>query len=233
MSACSEFTHCASLTPDDIQETNEFIDDDDKKLDLLSHDEIAELRKQGLSAEEIMQRQIERHDKFNLKTDFSKEKWRKRKEKKWVATLRTGPGTDSRFSQTVHPLAPTTANITTHYLTRSPQTIFHLREDTISQLLSLANIRPGGRYLIVDDTGGLVTAAVLDRMACQGRIMTFTDNDSPPSWSVLQVMNFSEEQLACVKWLTWLEAEEDYVKRESLLVYFTPMSTDTDPSPTT
>jgi len=30
----------------------------------------------------MIQRQMARHDQFGLKTDFSKEKWRKRKEKK-------------------------------------------------------------------------------------------------------------------------------------------------------
>lgn len=77
-------------------------------------------------------------------------------------------------------------------------------------------MRPDGRYLVVDDTGGLVTAALMDRMGCQGRILTFTDSDSPPAWGVLSVMNFSAQELACVKWLTWLEADEDYVKRGSL-----------------
>jgi len=72
----------SALTADDIRETNEFIDDDDSKLDTMTQDEIAELRRQGLSAEEIMQKQIERHAEFDKKTDFSKEKWMKRKEKK-------------------------------------------------------------------------------------------------------------------------------------------------------
>ena len=70
---------------DDIQETNEFIDDSGPaQATFLSQEEIAELKAQGISAEEMMQRQIERHGKFELKTDFSKEKWRKRKEKKCV-----------------------------------------------------------------------------------------------------------------------------------------------------
>jgi tRNA (adenine-N(1)-)-methyltransferase non-catalytic subunit len=30
----------------------------------------------------MIQRQMDRHDQFGMKTDFSKEKWRKRKEKK-------------------------------------------------------------------------------------------------------------------------------------------------------
>lgn len=72
-----------TLTADDIKETNEFIDgSEESKASLLSQEEIAELRAQGVSAEEMIQRQMERHAQFELKTDFSKEKWRKRKEKK-------------------------------------------------------------------------------------------------------------------------------------------------------
>jgi tRNA (adenine58-N1)-methyltransferase non-catalytic subunit len=49
---------------------------------LLSAVEIIALREAGCSAEEIIQRQIEKHDGFKLKTEYSKEKYRKRKEKK-------------------------------------------------------------------------------------------------------------------------------------------------------
>lgn len=90
----------------------------------------------------------------------------------------------------------------------------YLREDTLSQLLTLSNIRPEGRYLVVDDTGGLVTSAILDRMGCRGRLLTFVDSDSPPAWGVLSVLNWSERELECVKWLNWMEAEEDYERRE-------------------
>ena len=131
---------------------------------------------------------------------------------------------DSRYRQTIHPIAPTANNITNHNAARSPQSILHLREDTLSQLLTSANIRPGGRYLVVDDTGGLVTAAMMERMGCEGRIMTFTENDSPPGWGVLGVMNFSERELDCVRWLNWMEADEAYQRRMStilLLVSFT------------
>ena len=51
---------------------------------MLSQEEIADLKAQGLSAEALIQKQIDRHGDFGLKTDFSKEKWRKRKEKKYA-----------------------------------------------------------------------------------------------------------------------------------------------------
>jgi tRNA (adenine-N(1)-)-methyltransferase non-catalytic subunit len=88
----------------------------------------------------------------------------------------------------------------------------NLRIDTLSQLLNLASIRPGGRYLVVEDTGGFVVGAMLDRMGGQGRIMQITDNDSPPAWPVLEGMNFPKHITDdVVAFLNWYEAEEDYV----------------------
>ena len=49
---------------------------------MLTQEEIQELRASGATAEEIMEAQLKRHERFDLKTEFSKEKWRKRKEKK-------------------------------------------------------------------------------------------------------------------------------------------------------
>ncbi|WVF68178.1 hypothetical protein IAT40_002943 [Kwoniella sp. CBS 6097] len=182
---------------DDITETNEFIIDlAEREKTTLSAEEINALRAEGLSAEEIIQRQIKAHEKYGLKTEFSKEKWRRRKEKK--------------FYQTVHPLSPSIPNILSHYTERSPASILHLRADTHAQLLNMANIRPGGKYLVVDDTGGLVTASIIERMGAEGRVLLFTDSDSPPAWGILQTMNFSERELECVKWLNWMEADEDY-----------------------
>lgn len=68
--------------------------------------------------------------------------------------------------------------------------------------------------MVVDDTGGLVTSALLERMGCDGRLLSFTVSDSPPAWGVLNVMNFSQRELSCVKWLNWMEASEDYELRE-------------------
>jgi tRNA (adenine-N(1)-)-methyltransferase non-catalytic subunit len=66
----------------------------------------------------------------------------------------------------------------------------------------------------VDDTGGLVTAGIMERMGCEGRILLFTESESPPAWGVLNAMNFGERELGCVKWLNWMEADEDYERRE-------------------
>lgn len=59
-----------------------------------------------------------------------------------------------------------------------------------------------------------MTAAIADRMGCEGRIMLFTDADSPPAWGILNVMNYGERELSFIKWLNWMEAEEAYRRRE-------------------
>lgn len=56
---------------------------------------------------------------------------------------------------------------------------------------------------------------MLERMGCEGRILTFTDADSPPAWGVLSVMNFGERETSCVKALNWMEADEEYERRMS------------------
>lgn len=103
------------------------------------------------------------------------------------------------------------------HLVRSPHNILSLRRDTLSQLLNLASIRPGGRYLVVDDTSGLVLASILERMGGQGRILVLTDNESPPAWPILEAMNFPKSIIEnCIGYLNWAQAEEDYVPVEMI-----------------
>lgn len=185
--------------------TNDLIDDNpdlpENQYQLLTPEEIMDLRKQGVSAEEIMRRQIERHQRFGLKTEYSKEKWRKKKEKK--------------FSTAFTPLAPTVENMLLYYTAKSPLAVMSLRMDTISQMINIAAIRPGGRYLIVEDTGGLIIGALLERMGGDGRIMQLTESDSPPAWPVLEQMNVDRPIVDRVlTWLNWNEAEEDYIPVE-------------------
>lgn len=73
------------FAPEETDATNELIDDisgQEAESNLLTAEEIHKLRAEGVDGAEIIQIQEERHDRFKLKTEFSKEKWRKRKEKK-------------------------------------------------------------------------------------------------------------------------------------------------------
>lgn len=54
--------------------------------------------------------------------------------------------------------------------------ILSLRIDTLSQMINLGNVRPGGRYIVVDDASGMVVSAVLERLG--GKFQFHTTNST-------------------------------------------------------
>ncbi len=118
----------------------------------------------------------------------------------------------SRFSATVTPLPPIPAHIMTNFHTKgNAAAVLSLRLDTLSQMLNLASIRPGGRYLVVENTGGFIVGSLLERMGGEGRIMQINDADSPPPTAVLDAMNFPKHivENVCTS-LNWYQADEDF-----------------------
>lgn len=55
-------------------------------------------------------------------------------------------------------------NVCDYWFRKDPQRVRFLRPDALSQVVTLGNIYPGQRFIVVDDTGGLILAAVLDRL---------------------------------------------------------------------
>ena len=39
-----------------------------------------------------------------------------------------------------------------------------MRIDTLSQMMNLGNVRPGGRYIAVDEASGMAVSALLERL---------------------------------------------------------------------
>lgn len=58
-------------------------------------------------------------------------------------------------------------NICEYWFRKDQNRIRDIRPDSLSQMLSLANVRPGGRYIVVDDASGLLVSSVLDRIGCK------------------------------------------------------------------
>jgi tRNA (adenine58-N1)-methyltransferase non-catalytic subunit len=97
-------------------------------------------------------------------------------------------------------------------------------------MMNMANIRPGGKYLAVDDASGMVVSAILERMGgkkkcpiinfcCvsphtilgEGRLLTICDVDSPPAYPVMTNMNFNKDIFAsALSSLNWATVQEDY-----------------------
>lgn len=61
-----------------------------------------------------------------------------------------------------------------------------MRIDTLSQMMSLGNVRPGGRYIVVDEASGMVVSALLERLG--GQLLTYALLTSVPLKLITQVM---------------------------------------------
>lgn len=55
-------------------------------------------------------------------------------------------------------------NVCDYWFNKDQNRLRDIRPDALAQMLNLANVRPGGRYLAVDDASGVVISAILDRL---------------------------------------------------------------------
>lgn len=141
---------------------------DDPSRQTLSMEEIEELKKAGAgSGKEIIAKIMASHMAIDEKTSFSLAKYTLRKSRKYL----------KRFT-----VLPLDIGTLTEYVTeKEAYKIMELREETLGLICSWANVHcavdsriqtaedgttqiGGGRWLVVDDTGGLVTAAMAERM---------------------------------------------------------------------
>jgi tRNA (adenine-N(1)-)-methyltransferase non-catalytic subunit len=147
---------------------------DDPSRQALSMEEIEELKKAASgSGKEIIAKIMAAHSALNEKTSFSLAKYTLRKSKKYMKRFTVLPMDVGLLSQL--------------WLDKDVSRIMELREETLGLLMSWANVhhnedpeahndeesetilegekgQGAGRYLVIDDTCGLVVAAMAERM---------------------------------------------------------------------
>jgi tRNA (adenine-N(1)-)-methyltransferase non-catalytic subunit len=121
-----------------------------------------------ISTQDIIKKQIEQHANYSLKTEYSKEKYKKRKEVKYdnIHKLyqRSVLNKLIRYSKSFTTVEPTLFNVCEYWFSKDQARIRDIRVDTLSQMLNMGNVRPGGRYIAVDEASGLVVSGILERM---------------------------------------------------------------------
>ncbi|RKO97965.1 hypothetical protein CXG81DRAFT_29624 [Caulochytrium protostelioides] len=152
---------------------------DNGRSQKLTLEEIERLKEEMIAghanATEVIGKILENSTSYALKTTFAKEKYVRRKQKK--------------FSRIFHPIRPTARTICHHLSQKVPTKGLELRLDTLTQLLSLSNVRAGSRPLLVDSTAGLVAASLAERMGGHGVIYSIHDTES--------------NTLDCLRYLKW------------------------------
>ena len=140
---------------------------------------IEALRNSGASGEAIISSLVKGSDTFAKKTDFSKEKYLKRKAKKYLPWVRL--------------LEPRSAPIARAYFARGHAKNVVLRWDSLAEMLSRANVRQGTTACVVDGTGGVLSGAVLERLGEKGRILMPHVTERPQAYDALRRFNFDKD----------------------------------------
>lgn len=124
---------------------------DDGSSQQLSTEEIHKLRDDALSSSDIVEKLITNSKTFSNKTEYSQEKYLKKKEKKYFEYIQIRK--------------PTLRLISEIYYRSDPGKVQGIRIDDLSQILSYANIQQDGNYLLYDSgTSGLLMAAITNTL---------------------------------------------------------------------
>jgi tRNA (adenine-N(1)-)-methyltransferase non-catalytic subunit len=135
---------------------------DDPLSQTLTWEEIEELKKKsGNSGKDLIQKLLDGHNAIDQKTPFSLQKYTLRKASKFLR----------RFS-----VQKLTVSSLCDYLqtTKEPHRYLEIKNHHLGLMLSLGNIVYGGRYLVVDESGGLLVSAVAERLG----ILTASNTES-------------------------------------------------------
>ncbi|KAK1322296.1 hypothetical protein QJS10_CPA03g02181 [Acorus calamus] len=162
---------------DEVRDNRTLVDNN--KAQGLSGEDIDAMRREGATGDEIVEALIANSSTFENKTSFSQEKYRLRKQKKYAPKVLLR--------------RPFARSICEAYFKKYPDRIGFLRVDTLSLLLSLANVSAYSDVLVVDMVGGIVTGAVAERLGGTGYVCNTHFGAKPYSTAIVRIFNFSRE----------------------------------------
>ncbi|KAJ0402965.1 hypothetical protein P43SY_009222 [Pythium insidiosum] len=180
------------LFPDPVApETGEFeVPDTDNRnytdtnsAQKLSVHDITGMRESGASGREIIQKLVENSETWDAKTEFSKQKYLKKKQQKYMPRVRF--------------LKCTAESLCRTYRAKNPSKICNIREDSLGQILMYANIHAEAQVLVVDTCMGLVTGAIVERQAGLGRIIAGFEGQQL-SADILRRFNFDKSTMESI-----------------------------------
>lgn len=174
----------ASVTSINIEKSgidNRNITDDSQSQNLTT-EEISKLKSEELNSTNIVEKLINNSKTFTSKTEYSQEKYIKKKEKKYF--------------EYVQIRRPTIRLLATMFYRQDPSKTLGIRIDDLSQILTYSNIQSQGTHLLYDSgTSGLLPAALLNQLGPENNahlIHLHPGNECQKT--ALNAMNFPQEQ---------------------------------------
>uniref|UniRef100_A0A1A9V5P1 tRNA (adenine(58)-N(1))-methyltransferase non-catalytic subunit TRM6 n=1 Tax=Glossina austeni TaxID=7395 RepID=A0A1A9V5P1_GLOAU len=155
---------------------------DDGDSQSLKSDDIEQLRDEYNKSTKIIEKIVENSKTFHAKTEYSQEKYLKKKEKKYF-----------EFVQIKRPNIRLIAEI---YYRQDAEKIMSIRMDTLSQIMSYSSVSAYGNYLMYESgTNGLLPAAFLNAIGSNTEAcLVHMHPGNVPQQQALLALNFPEEQ---------------------------------------
>lgn len=154
---------------------------DDGTSQKLSKEEILRLQETGKTGKEIIGSLIENSKSFATKTEYSQQKYIKKKERKYFRFLTV--------------CRPTVVSLHEVYFRLSHEKIGGLRMDALAQILSYSDVQSDGLHMLYDSgSQGLPAAAMLNRIGANtsGHLINLHPGNMPQT-VIVQAMNFPQE----------------------------------------
>lgn len=144
-------TTIAGIAPEEVKTNRTTVDDPNAQK--LTAEEILRLKAEhgGDSGKKIIEAILSNHSELHKKTTFSLHKYTIRKRNKYL----------KRFTVEPVDIPGLLAHITEE---KDAAKLLEIKHETLALMLSLANVRYGGRYLVVDDTSGFIVGAIAERL---------------------------------------------------------------------
>ncbi|XP_050077738.1 tRNA (adenine(58)-N(1))-methyltransferase non-catalytic subunit TRM6 [Anopheles maculipalpis] len=160
---------------------------DDRQSQALTTEEILKLREECESSSEVISKLVENSKSFATKTEYSQEKYLKRKEKKYFEyiTIRR----------------PSIRLLADIYWRLDPEKVLGVRFDTLSQIISYSGVCSVGNYLMYESgTNGLLPAAMLNSIGAEtdGKLVHLHPGNVAQKQALLAMSYPTEQEARCV-----------------------------------
>eukprot|EP00916_Digyalum_oweni_P001887 GHVL01003647.1.p1 GENE.GHVL01003647.1~~GHVL01003647.1.p1 ORF type:complete len:337 (-),score=35.14 GHVL01003647.1:700-1710(-) len=164
--AGDNFENCEQNGPDDAnvdqkrdsdelanttQEINNRFLNDDNSAQALSSEDIAQMKREGITGSSLIAELASNSRTFKRKTIFSQKKWLAKKQKKHLVKIVCKPATIMNICET--------------YFNKSQATSCGLRFDYLSLMINLGDVRCSKCVATLDLSNGLLNGAVLQQLA--------------------------------------------------------------------
>ncbi|WIA33537.1 hypothetical protein OEZ86_006661 [Tetradesmus obliquus] len=169
---------------DEIDKDNATLVDANQRNQGLTSQDIAAMAASGKAGEDIIAALCSNSATFEGKTEFAQEKYKRRKARKYTTSLSLR--------------RPTSWGLCEVMFDKAPAGIWNLRPDSLSLLLSLANVAAHSRTLLLDNCQGLLAAACAERMGGHGVLCCVGTGGKAPALSGLRQLNLGQQQRAVV-----------------------------------